>query len=221
MALKVIITGTTGMVGEGVLLHCLQNPKVEKVLSISRKPTGHSHHKLVELIHADFSDLSSVESQLTGFDACYFCAGISSLGISKEEYERITYGLTLAFAQTLVKLNPDMTFTYVSGQGTDGTEKGSSHWARTKGKTENDLRKLPFKQVFAYRPGIMKPVAENSQHVLSFYKYVGWIYPIGRMLFPNGFNTLAEVGDSMVNVTLNGFENFVLNGKEITQTAKL
>jgi uncharacterized protein YbjT (DUF2867 family) len=221
MALKVIITGTTGMVGEGVLLHCLQNPKVEKVLSISRKPTGHSHPKLVELIHTDFSDLSSVESQLTGFDACYFCAGISSLGISKEEYERITYGLTLAFAQTLVKLNPNMTFTYVSGQGTDGTEKGSSHWARTKGKTENDLRKLPFKQVFAYRPGIMKPVAENSQHVLSFYKYVGWIYPIGRMLFPNGFNTLAEVGDSMVNVTLNGFENFVLNGKEITQTAKL
>jgi uncharacterized protein YbjT (DUF2867 family) len=221
MGMKIIITGTTGMVGEGVLLQCLQNPQVEKVLAISRKANGHSHPKLEELIHSDFSDLSSVENQLIGFDACYFCAGISSLGISKDEYERITYDLTLAFAKTLAKLNPKMTFTYLSGQGTDGTEKGSSHWARIKGKTENDLRKLPFKRVFAYRPGVMKPVDENSQHVLSYYKYFGWIYPIGRMLFPNGFNTLAEVGDSMVNVTLKGYENFVLNGKEITQTAKL
>lgn len=219
MGIKVIITGTTGMVGEGVLLHCLQNPKVEKVLSISRKPNGHSHPKLVELIHQDFSDLSSVESQVIGFDACYFCAGISSLGISKEEYERITCSLTLAFAQTLAKLNPNMTFTYVSGQGTDGSEKGRSHWARIKGKTESDLRKLPFKQAFAYRPGFMKPIAENSIHILPYYKYVNWLYPIGRNLFPNAFNTLPEVAESMINVTLDGFDQFILNGKEITLTA--
>jgi uncharacterized protein YbjT (DUF2867 family) len=206
MSLKVIITGTTGMVGEGVLLQCLQNRQVEKVLAISRKPNGHSHPKL--------------ESKLTGYDACFFCAGISSVGVSKEEYERITYELTLAFGQTLAKLNPEMTFTYVSGQGTDGTEKGSSHWARIKGKTENDLHKLPFRQVFAYRPGVMKPTAKISLHVLSAYKYFGWIYPIGRTLFPNGFNTLAEVGDSMVNVTLKGFDKFILNGKEITETAR-
>jgi len=221
MGLKIIITGTTGMVGEGVLLECLQNPTVGKILSISRKPNGHSHPKLEELIHADFSDLSSVIGQLTGYDACYFCAGISSLGISKEDYERITYDLTLAFATTLAKLNPKMTFTYVSGQGTDGTEKGSSHWARIKGKTENDLRKLPFQKVFAYRPGVMKPVAENSKHILSYYKYFGWLYPIGRKLFPNGFNTLAEVGQSMVNVTVKDYDQFVLNGKEITETANL
>ncbi|MFT4857073.1 MAG: hypothetical protein ACI9UV_002259 [Algoriphagus sp.] len=220
MSLKVIITGTTGMVGEGVLLQCLQNPHVEKVLAISRKPNGHSHPKLEELIHGNLSDLSVIESKLTGYDACFFCAGISSVGVSKEEYERITYEMTLAFAQTLAKLNPEMTFTYISGQGTDGTEKGSSHWAIIKGKTENDLYKLPFRQVFAYRPGVMKPTAENSLHVLSAYKYFGWIYPIGRTLFPNGFNTLAEVGDSMVNVTLKGFNKFILNGKEITETAR-
>jgi len=220
MSLKVIITGTTGMVGEGVLLQCLQNPQVEKVLAISRKPNGHYHPKLEELIHGDLSDLSAIEEQLAGYDACFFCAGISSVGVSKEEYERITYELTLAFAQTLAKLNPEMTFTYVSGQGTDGTEKGSSHWARIKGKTENDLHKLPFRQIFSYRPGVMKPTAKNSLHVLSAYKYFGWIYPIGRTLFPNGFNTLAEVGDSMVNITLKGFDKFILNGKEISETAK-
>ncbi len=221
MALKIIITGTTGMVGEGVLLQCLENPKVEKILAISRKPSGHIHPKLTELIHGDFSDLSTVEEQLNGFDACFFCAGISSVGISKEEYERITYSMTLDFAKTLAKLNPTMTFAYVSGQGTDGTEKGNSHWARTKGKTENDLRKLPFKQVFAYRPGVMKPIATNSLHVLPYYKYFGWLYPIGRKLIPNAFNTLAEVGESMINVSLHGFDKFVLNGKEITQTANL
>jgi len=221
MSLKIIITGTTGMVGEGVMLQCLDNPKVERVLSISRKPNGHSHPKLVELIYEDFSDLSSVGDQVTGYDACYFCAGISSIGISKKEYERITYDMTLAFAKTLARLNPEMTFTYVSGQGTDSSEKGRSHWARVKGKTENDLRKLPFKQVFAYRPGVMKPVATNSLHILSGYKYFGWIYPIGRKLFPNGFNTLGEVGDSMVNVALKGYGKFILNGKEISESARL
>lgn len=219
MGLKIIITGTTGMVGEGVMQRCLGNPSVEKVLAISRKPNGHQHPKLVELIHSDFADLSAVEDQLTGFDACYFCAGISSMGISKEQYEKITYDLTLSFATTLAKLNPKMTFTYLSGQGTDGTEKGRSHWARVKGQTENDLRKLPFKNVFAYRPGMMKPM-EDAIHVLSYYKYFAWMYPIGRALYPNAFNTLAEVGDSMMYVSSNNYEGFVLEGKEITETAK-
>ena len=217
--MKIIITGTTGMVGEGVMQRCLDNPKVEKILAISRKPNGHQHPKLVELIHQDFTDLTGVEDQLSGFDACFFCAGISSVGVSKEDYEKITYDLTLSFAQTLAKLNPQMTFTYVSGQGTDSTEKGKSHWARVKGKTENDLKKLPFKQVFAYRPGGMKPM-EGAKHVLSWYKFFAWMYPIGRKLYPNGFNTLAEVGDSMVNVSLYGYDKFILNGKEITQTAE-
>ncbi|WP_339753779.1 NAD-dependent epimerase/dehydratase family protein [Algoriphagus aquimarinus] len=220
MGLKIIITGTTGMVGEGVMQRCLDNPDVEKVLAISRKPNGHSHPKLEEIIHSDFTDLAAIESQLTGYDACFFCAGISSMGISKEQFEKITYDLTLAFASTLAKLNPEMTFTYLSGQGTDGTEKGRSHWARVKGKTENDLRKLPFKAVFAYRPGMMKPM-EGALHVLSYYKYGAWMYPIGRMIYPNAFNTLAEVGDSMMYVSSNAYEKFILEGKEITETASL
>lgn len=220
MGLKIIITGTTGMVGEGVMQRCLENPQVEKVLSISRKPNGHQHPKLEELIHGDFTDLSPVEDQLIGYDACFFCAGISSLGISKEQYEKITYELTLSFASTLAKLNPQMTFTYVSGQGTDSSEKGKSHWARVKGKTENELKKLPFKQVYAYRPGAMKPL-EGAKHVLSWYKYFAWMYPIGRKLFPNGFNTLAEVGDSMVYVSTNHYNEFILEGREITETANL
>lgn len=122
------------MVGEGVMQRCLENPFVEKVLSISRRPNGHQHPKLKELIHSDFTDLSLVEDQLLGYDACFFCSGVSSLGISKEQYEKITYELTLSFATTLAKLNPKMTFTYVSGQGTDSSEKGKTHWARVKGK---------------------------------------------------------------------------------------
>lgn len=220
MGLKVIVTGTTGMVGEGVMQRCLENANVEKVLAISRKPNGHQHPKLVELIHKDFADLSAVEDQLAGFDACFFCAGISSVGVSKEQYEKVTYELTLGFAMTLAKLNPEMTFTYVSGQGTDSSEKGKSHWARVKGKTENDLKKLPFKNVHAYRPGAMKPMAD-AKHVLSYYKYFAWMYPIGRKLYPNGFNTLAEVADSMVYVSSFNYQKFILQGKDIAETANL
>ncbi|MEB2777247.1 NAD-dependent epimerase/dehydratase family protein [Algoriphagus sp. D3-2-R+10] len=220
MGLKIIITGTTGMVGEGVMQRCLENPTIEKVIAISRKPNGHQYPKLQEIIHSDFTDLHTIESQMTGYDACFFCAGISSVGISKEQYEKITYELTLSFATTLAKLNPQMTFTYVSGQGTDSSEKGNSHWARVKGKTENELKKLPFKKVYAYRPGAMKPM-DGAKHVLPWYKYLAWMYPIGRKLFPNGFNTLAEVGDSMVYVSSNHYNEFILEGREITETANL
>lgn len=220
MGLKIIITGTTGMVGEGVMQRCLENPAIEKVVAISRKPNGHQHPKLQEIIHSDFTDLHAIESQLTGCDACFFCAGISSVGISKEQYEKITYELTLGFATTLAKLNPQMTFTYVSGKGTDSSEKGKSHWAAVKGKTENDLKKLSFKNVYAYRPGVMKPM-EGALHVLSYYKYFAWMYPIGRKLFPNGFNTLVEVADSMVYVCSSSYQKFILEAKEITETAIL
>ncbi len=144
MKIKAIITGVTGMVGEGVLHECLLHPDVESVLVINRKPCGVKHEKLKEIIHKDFFDLSSIEDQLSGYNACYFCAGVSSVGKKEDEYKRITYDLTLNFAKTLLKLNPDMTFCYVSGVGTDSTEKGRSMWARVKGKTENDLLKLRF-----------------------------------------------------------------------------
>ncbi|MBK7428692.1 MAG: NAD-dependent epimerase/dehydratase family protein, partial [Saprospiraceae bacterium] len=148
--LNVIITGATGMVGEGVMHQCLQNEHVASVLLINRKPYGLKHPKLTEVIHQDFYDLSSIESKLKGYNACFFCLGISSVGISKEEYFKITYTLTLHMGETLSRLNPDMVFTYVSGMGTDSKEKGNG-WASVKGKTENDLKKLPFKKVHAYR----------------------------------------------------------------------
>lgn len=154
------------MIGEGVLHRCLVHPQVSEVLLLNRRSYGLSHPKMKELILPSFLDLESVKSQLSGYDACFFCAGISSLGISKEEYEKITYDLTLNIGKTLADLNPNMTFTYVSGQGTDSSEKGRSHWARVKGKTENDLRKLPFRQVFAYRPGFIYPM-EGMKNTLK------------------------------------------------------
>ena len=217
--IKIIITGSTGMVGEGVLIRALGNQSISEILVINRKSCGYTDAKLKEIIHPNFMDLNSIKDQLKGYDACFFCAGISSVGISKEAYEKITYHLTLAFAETLAELNPAMTFTYVSGQGTDSSEKGRSHWARIKGKTENELKKLPFKAVFAYRPGFIKPI-EGMKNQLSFYKYIGWLYPIGQKVLPNGFNLLEEIGDSMIYVSLHGFEQFILNGKEIRETAK-
>ena len=157
MKINAIITGTTGMVGEGVLYECLLHPDVESVLVINRTPCGIKHEKLKEIIHKNFLDLSSIEDQLKEYNACYFCAGISSMGKSEEQYKRITYDLTLNFANTLLRSNPDMTFCYVSGVGTDSTEKGRSMWARVKGKTENDLMKLQFKAAYMFRPGYIQP----------------------------------------------------------------
>ena len=153
MKIKTIITGSTGMVGEGVLHECLQHPDVESVLVINRKPCGIIHDKLKEIILKDFFDLSQIENQLSGYNTCYFCAGVSSVGKKEDEYKRITYDLTMNFAKTLLRLNPEMVFTYVSGVGTDNTEKGRSMWGRVKGKTENDLLKLPFKAAYMFRPG--------------------------------------------------------------------
>ena len=157
MKIKAIITGATGMVGEGVLHECLLSPDVESVLVINRRPCGVSHSKLKEIIHKDFFDLSPIKDQLKHYNACYFCAGISSVGKKEDEYTRITYDLTMNFAKTLVELYPDMTFTYISGLGTDSTEKGKIMWARVKGKTENDLMKLPFKASYMFRPGFIQP----------------------------------------------------------------
>ena len=155
--MNVIITGTTGMVGEGVLLECLENPVVTKVLSVSRKPTGRTHPKLTELLVPDFQKLDSVREQLTGYDACLYCAGISSVGMSEADYTVITYDTPIAFAKTLLELNPGMSFIHISGRSTDSTEQGKVMWARIKGRAENALMKLPFKHVANLRPALMKP----------------------------------------------------------------
>ena len=207
--LRVIITGSTGMVGEGVLHECLNHPEIGQVLVINRKPCGVVHPGFTEIIHQDFTELSPVREKLTGYDACFFCAGVSSVGMKEPEYTRITYTLTLAFATTLAVLNPAMTFCYVSGASTDSTEKGKIMWARVKGKTENDLAKLPFRQVFNFRPAFMTPTP-GLKNVNSYYKYITWLVPILKLLMPNSISTLKVVGVAMINVTLRGYEKRVL-----------
>src|SRR6195952_3408401 len=166
--ISVILTGATGMVGEGVLHECLLSNTVERVLVINRKPCGVAHPKLREIIHQNFFDLSPIENELTGYNACFFCLGVSSIGMKEPEYYKLTYTLTMHVAETLSKLNMDMVFCYISGANTDSTEKGRSMWARVKGKTENDLMKLPFEQVFAFRPGFMR-ATEGQKNLLPYY----------------------------------------------------
>lgn len=217
--MKVIITGATGMVGEGVLHECLQHPQVERVLVVNRKPCGMTHPKLKEILHADFFDLSAIEPELAGYDACYFCLGVSSVGMNEADYYKMTYTLTLHFAESLCRQNQQMTFCYVSGAATDSTEKGRSMWARVKGKTENDLRKLPFKQVYAFRPGYMHPTP-GLRNTLKYYRYIGWLYPLFRALFPGVVSTLAELGLAMIHVTLEKYPKPILEVRDIVSAAK-
>jgi hypothetical protein len=218
-AIKVIVTGATGMVGEGVLHECLQHPRVEKVLIINRRPSEISHPKLTEIVHNDFFNLDSIEGALIGYDACFFCLGVSSVGISADQYYHMTYNLTMHFAKTLSRLNPQMTFCYISGAGTDSSEKGRSRCARVKGKTENDLMQLSFKDVFAVRPGFMKPTP-GLKNTLPFYKYVNWLYPIGKALFPNMFCMLKELGQAMIQLALNGSAVKVIEVTKIIELAE-
>ena len=218
MSIRAILTGATGMVGAGVLHECLQNPAVEHILVLSRKPSGVRHPKVTELLHADLQQLGPIESQLTGYSACFFCAGISSVGVSKEEYERITHDLTLDFAQTLLRLNPAMTFTYVTGAGTDSTEQGRSHWARVKGRTENELLALPFRHAFMFRPGYMHPTPGQA-NVPGAYRYFSWLYPIARTLTPGFVSTMQELALAMIKSVSTGYPRRVLEVRDIVALA--
>lgn len=206
------------MVGEGVLLECLNHPDVEQILVINRKPGGMSHPKLREIIHEDFLNLAPIEPQLAGYDACFFCLGISSVGISQQEYKHITYDLTLNAAQLLAKTNPDMTFCYITGAGTDSSEHGRVAWARVKGATENALIRL-FKRAYMFRPGFMKATA-GQQNIKSYYYWFAWVYPIGRALYPAGFCTLQEVGQAMINAVIKGYPQAILEVQDIVRLAK-
>ena len=218
--LKVIITGATGMVGEGVLLVCLENPTISNVLIINRRSLGITHPKLKEIIHEDFHDLSPVAEQLAGYDACFFCLGVSSVGMKMDKYRRVTYDLTMHFGETVSRLNRDIVFIYVAGAGTDGTEKGKIEWARIKGKTENDLRKLPFKKVYGYRPGFIKPV-KGQKKAHSFYNYINWFLPIGKKMSPDYFNTMEELALSMIYLVGNEYPNETIYGKDIALIANM
>jgi len=216
--LKVIITGATGMVGEGVLLVCLEDPGVEEVLILNRRPAGKTHPKLKEIILEDFNDLTAAEEYLTGYDACFFCLGVSSVGMKMDAYRKVTYDLTMHFGETVSRLNKNMVFIYVSGAGTDGTEKGRIEWARIKGKTENDLRKLPFRRVYGYRPGFIRPVpGQKKAH--AFYTYINWFFPIGKKLSPDYFNTMQELGLSMIRLAVNDYPEDTIYGRDISKIA--
>ena len=213
---KVIITGTTGMVGEGVLICCLNSPEIDAVLVINRKPCGYAHPKLKEIIHQDFFNFAPIEHELLGYNACFFCLGISSVGVSKEPYYKMTYTLTMHVAETLSRLNQNMTFCYVSGSGTN--PEGKLSWQKVKGKTENDLMQLPFAQVYNLRPGFIKPIKEQK-YAHTFYKFINWLFPIGRAVSKNGFCTMQELGDAMINSLSHNNERKVLEGSEIIKLA--
>jgi len=216
--IRAMVTGATGMVGEGVLHVCLNHPDVEQVLVVNRKPCGVTHPKLREIIHSDFFDIAAIENQFSQYNACFFCLGVSSVGMKEEEYYKLTYTLTTNFARTLAKQNPNMTFCYISGTSTDSTEKGRSMWARVKGKTENELAKI-FKRTYNFRPGIMIPI-QGMKNTLSFYNYLGWLIPIIRLFAPQSICKLEEVGLAMINVATKGYEKQILEVTDIVTLAK-
>ncbi|MFC4101177.1 NAD-dependent epimerase/dehydratase family protein [Paenibacillus xanthanilyticus] len=217
--MKVILTGATGMVGEGVLHECLRHPDVREVLSVGRRPCGVRHSKLIEIVHDDLEDWSPIADRLQAYDACFFCLGISSVGKSEAEYERLTYRLTIDAAKLLAERNPAMTFCYVSGAGTDSTEIGRSMWARVKGRTENALLRLPFRSAYMFRPGYLHPIKGlNNAH--RYYRYIGWLYPLLRIVLPQGVGTLRELALAMIRAAKDGYDKSILEVKDIRRLAK-
>jgi len=216
--MKVILFGATGMVGQGVLRECLIDASVESVLVVGRSPAGRQHAKLHEILHDDFTDFSGIESRLTGYDACFFCLGVSSVGMDPERYRHLTYDITMAAAKTLVRLNPGMVFTYVTGRSTDSTEQGPQMWARVKGKTENDLLKLPFKAAYMFRPAGIQPL----HGVRSKTAWVHAIYVVAAPLLsylvrtaPKFMTTSEQLGRAMIKVARDGYPKPVLESEDI------
>lgn len=221
--MRVVIFGATGMVGQGVLRECLRDPLVTRVLAVGRRPTGTSHPKLAELVRRDFHDWSGAGDALAGYDACFFTLGVSSAGMSEADYTRTTYDLTLAAATALARLKPGMTFIYVSGAGTDSTERGRMMWARVKGRTENALRRLPFRAAYMFRPGMIEAVdgvrPSNALYRRS-YAVLGPVIGLARRLLPNQVVTTAEVGRAMLRVAREGYPRPVLERGDIAAVAR-
>src|SRR5688572_26018253 len=221
--MNVLIFGATGMVGQGVLRECLQAADVERVTAVGRTPTRVAHPKLRDLVVPDLMNYGAVENDLRGFDACFFSLGVSSAGMQEAQYSRLTYDLTLAAAEVLARLNPQMTFVYVSGVGTDSTERGSIMWARVKGRTENALRRLPFKAVYLFRPGVIQPMhgARSKTRVYAVtYMLAGWMLPPLRALFPRRILTTESVGRAMLAVARRGGPQAVLEPGDIYDAAR-
>jgi uncharacterized protein YbjT (DUF2867 family) len=215
---KVILFGATGMVGQGVLRECLVDTGVVSVLSVGRSLTGQTDPKLREIVHADFMDYSGIESELTGYDACFFCLGVSSVGMDPERYRHLTYDLTLAAATTLVRLNPGMVFTYVTGRSTDSTEQGPMRWARVKGKTENDLLKLPFKAAYMFRPAAIQPlhgVRTKKAWIQAIFVVTAPLLSVLARTSPKLMTTTEKVGRAMIKVVRDGYPKPILESEDI------
>ncbi len=222
--MKVILFGGTGMVGKGVLRECLLDPEVESVLVIGRRATGVRHDRLREIVHKDFADFSAIEGELSGYDACFFCLGVSSAGLSEQEYSRVTYDVTMAVARTLVKHNPGMTFLYVSGAGTDSTERGRMMWARVKGKTENTLLAMPFKAAYMVRPGYIQPlhgITSSTRLTRVLYAVMGPLYPLWKKLFPKYVTTTEQLGLAMIHVAKHGAPKRILENQDLAGVLRI
>jgi uncharacterized protein YbjT (DUF2867 family) len=221
--MKVIVFGATGMVGQGVLRECLIDPGVERVLTIGRSATGQKHDKLREVVHRDLTDYSSTAGDLSGYDACFFCLGVSSAGMSEADYRRVTYDIAVAAARALVEINPDMTFIFVSGAGTDATGKGRTMWARIKGEAENAILELPFKAKYAFRPAIIRPMHGITSRTRSYrvlYAVLGPLFPVLDALFPRHVTTTERVARAMLNVATHGAPKAVLENDDVNAAAE-
>lgn len=221
--MKVLVTGASGMVGKGVLFECLESDQISSVVVVGRSSCEMQHEKLTEILHDNLADLSSIKDQLTGIDACFFCMGVSVIGLSEEQYHHITYDMTLEMANTLLENNEEVSFCYVSGAGTDTSEKGRQMWARVKGKTENALMALPFKDSFMFRPGFIKPMKGVRSKVRAYrigIAIVNPLYPVFKVLFPGLVTTSVNVGKAMIVCVTNGAHTRILENKDINKLAE-
>jgi uncharacterized protein YbjT (DUF2867 family) len=222
MKIKPILFGSSGMIGQGVLMECLESPDVESLLIINRRPSGISHPKVKEIIHEDVSDLSEISSELIGFDTCFFCLGVSAVGLNEEAYNAITYTLTTRVAEALLKVSKDITFIYISGKGTDSSEKGSMMWARVKGKTENALLAIPFKEAYMFRPGFIQPM-KGIRSRTRIYNMVYFVFkPFYFILksYKNGVTDTISLGKAMIYVAVNGYDKKIVESWDINEIAK-
>lgn len=220
--MKVLVFGATGMIGQGVMRECLRDPDVEQVVTVGRSATGGNHEKLLEIVHRDLLDYSGMEERLKGFDACFFCLGVASSGMKEADYERVTYGFTLAAAEMLSRLNPQMTFIYISGSSTDSSEKGRIMWARVKGRTENALLRLPL-NAYMFRPGFIEPmdgIESKTPMYRKFYAVTKPLFPLLRWALPNQVLSTRQIGHAMLNVARRGYEKRILETREIREAAR-
>ncbi|MCD4729956.1 MAG: hypothetical protein K8R74_05115 [Bacteroidales bacterium] len=218
MEINTIIFGATGMIGQGVLIECLEHPNVKSILSIGRKSCGKTNDKLKEIIHTDFLDYSSIENELSGYNACFFCLGVSAVGMKEQDYHVITHDYVVKIAEVLSKLNPNMTFCFISGAGTDETLKSRMMWARVKGKAENSLKKFSFKKVYLMRPAYIQP-KKGIKSSYTMYKILGPFYPVWKLLFRKYVSNTTEVGQAMINAVLSSPDKQTLENKDLIELA--